>query len=156
MMTQVHIRLVMRPNTASCARLRLRNGAGLLVAFLGCLPAWADEAADQLERARVLREVQEAPSRMPVSEVSNQPVLPAAALDRERLHAAESFRMRQIEDAQWRNLIGAQQMQLHQPSNGAGPESQWRAQTFERERQAQDLSADILRRDLEYKWGGHR
>jgi ferritin-like protein len=29
-------------------------------------------------------------------------------------------------------------------------------QSAERDRQAQDLSADILRRDLEYRLGGHR
>jgi hypothetical protein len=65
-------------------------------------------------------------------------------------------RTEQFQDSQWRKLIGDQQMQRHQPFTGNASESQWRAQTFERYRQAQDLSADILRRDLEYRSGIRR
>jgi hypothetical protein len=135
-------------------QLRLRNGVCLLAALLGGLLAWADEPADQLERARLLREFQEAPS--PASSSEATPSLPAATIEMERLRATESLRTRQLEESQWRKLIGDQQMQLHQPSTGKASESQWRAQTFERDRQAQDLSADILRRDLEYRAGSRR
>ena len=85
-------------------QLQLRNGVCLLAALFVSLPAQADESADQLERARLLREFQEVPS----------------------------------------------------PASSSESESQWRAQTFERDRQARDLSADILRRDLEYRSGGRR
>ena len=36
-------------------------------------------------------------------------------------------------------------------SAGPAAESQWRGQTFERDRQARDLSAQILRSDQEYR-----
>ena len=128
----------------------------LLAELLWALPAWADEAADQLERARLLREFQEAPSRASSPDAAKAPSLPAATIGMQRLRATESLRTRQLEESQWRKLIGDQQMQLHQPSTGAASESQWRAQMFERDRQAQDLSADILRRDLEYRSGARR
>ena len=72
-------------------------GAFLIALFFEGMPASADEPADQLDRARLVRK--------------------------------------------------------RQPLAGGGTESQWHAQTFERERQAQDLSADILRRDQEYRQG---
>jgi hypothetical protein len=137
--------------TRCVMQLRLRIRVCLLAALSCGLPAWADESADQLERARLLRQFQETPSQ-----AAKTPSLPAAAIEVERLRAAESLRTRQFEDSQWRKLIGDQQMQLHQPSTSVAPESQWRAQIFERDRQAQDLSADILRRDLEYRLGGRR
>jgi hypothetical protein len=128
----------------------------LLAALLWALPAWADEAADQLERAGLLREFQEASSRASAPDAAKAPSLPAATIEMRRLGATESLRTRQLEESQWRKLIGDQQMQLHQPSTGAASESRWRAQMFERDRQAQDLSADILRRDLEYRSGARR
>jgi hypothetical protein len=135
-------------------QLRLRNGVYLLAALFGALPAWADEPADQLESARLLRQFQEAPAPAFSSEVTSS--LRAATMEMERLRATESLRRQQFQDSQWRKLIGDQQMQLHQPSTGKASESQWRAQTFERDRQGQDLSADILRRDLEYRTGSRR
>jgi len=137
-------------------KLRLRNESCLLAALLCSASAWADESADRLERARLLREFQEAPLRASPSGAAKTPSLPAAAIEMQRLRATESLRTRQFEDSQWRKLIGDQQMQLHQSSTSVAPESQWRAQILERDRQAQDLSADILRRDLEYRLGGHR
>jgi hypothetical protein len=127
-----------------------------LAALFGGLPVLADEPADQLERARLLREFQEAPSPASSSDAAKTPSLPAAAIEMESLRATESIRTRQLEESQWRKLIGDQQMQLHQPTTGKASESQWRAQTFERDRQAQDLSTDILRRDLEYRSGARR
>ena len=107
----------------------LRSLALLLEAFCGCLPVWADEPADQLERARLLREFQEAPAPAASSEVAKTPPLPAAAIEIERLRATQSLRTRQFEDSQWRALIGDRQMQLNQPSTDKASESQWRAQT---------------------------
>ncbi|MBC8007469.1 MAG: hypothetical protein H7X76_05410 [Prolixibacteraceae bacterium] len=128
---------------------RSLTGACLLGALFSGLPTWADVPADQLERARLLREFQ-APSPAASSEAANKS-LPAAALKTQRLQATERFRARQFEDAQWRKLIGDQQMHAHRSSPGAAAESQWRGQTFERDRQAQNLSAQILRGDLEYR-----
>ena len=136
--------------------LRSRSGAVLLALFFGGSPVWADEPADQLERARLLREFQEAPMAVFSSEAAKAPSLPAAAIEMERPRAADSLRARQFEDSQWRKLLGDQQMQLYQPSTAAVSQPQWRAQMLERDRQAQDLSADILHRDLEYRSGAHR
>lgn len=151
-MDALRARLYTRPSM----QLRLRNGLCLLAALFGGLPVWADESADQLERARLLREFQEAPSRASSSEAAKAPSLPAANIEMERLRATESLRTQQLQNSQWRKLIGDQQMQLHQPSTGKASASQWRAQIFERDRQAEDLSADILRRDLEYRSTGRR
>ena len=135
---------------------RLFGRVWLLAALYGWFPVWADEVGDQLERARLLREFQETPSPASALGTAKPPSLPAATTEeRERQRTTESLRTRQFEDAQWRKLIGSQQMQLHQPATNAA-ESQWRAQTFERDRQAQDLSADILRRDQEYRSGVRR
>ena len=133
-----------------------RLGAVLLTLFFGGSPAWADEPADQLERAKVLREFQEAPTSASSSEAAQTLSLPAAAIEMERLRATDNLRSRQFEGSQWRKLLGDQQMQLYQPSSAAVSQPQWRAQMLERDRQAQDLSADILRRDLEYRSGAHR
>ena len=133
-------------------KLQLGNGGCLLAVLCCSWPAWADESADQLERARLLREFEEARS----ADAAKTPSLPAATIELERLRATESLRTQQFQDLQWRKLIGDQQMQLHQPSTGTAMESQWRAQVFERDRQAQDLSTDILRRDLEYRSGSRR
>lgn len=128
----------------------------LLVVLYGWFPAWADEAGDQLERARLLREFQETPSPASALGTAKAPSLPPATTEEmERQRTTESLRTRQFEDAQWRKLIGSQQMQLHQPATNSA-EPQWRAQSFERDRQAQDLSADILRRDQEYRSGLRR
>src|SRR5258708_13649719 len=127
--------------------------AGCLAVALFCgFTVRADEPADQLERARVLREFQETPTPA----ASKAPSLPAARLEMYSSPATESLRVLQFQDSQWRKLLGDQQMQLHQPSAGIASESQWRAQSFDRERQAEDLSADILRRDLEYRSGNRR
>jgi hypothetical protein len=139
--------------TSGCSVLA---GTCFLVFFSVCTPLWAGEPADQLERARLLREQLES---QPADASGSVTVwsLPGASLDTDR-RATEGLRRQQLDDSQWRKTLGDQQMQLHQPSigqplAGGGAESQWRAQTFERERQAQDLSADILRRDREYRQG---
>jgi hypothetical protein len=136
--------------------LRSRSEAVLLALFFGGLPVWADEPADQLERAKVLREFQEAPTSASSSETAKTLSLPAATIEMERLRATDNLRAQQFEDSQRRKLLGDQQLQLYQPSTAAVSQPQWRAQTLERDRQAQDLSADILRRDLEYRSGAHR
>jgi hypothetical protein len=141
-------------------RLALRRSlvsiACVLVALQPGFPAWADEPADQLERARLLREFQDAPPPIRPKESGKAPALPAASIQAEQLRARDSLHRRQFEDTQWRKLIGEQQMQLQKPPGSPAPESQWRAQSFERERQAQDLSADILRRDMEYRANTHQ
>ena len=141
-------------STRPMAGFRWLYAAVLFIAACGCLPARADEPADQLERARLLRELEEMPS--PGAAVTiNAASLPPAATDASRLRATENLRSQQFKDSQWRKMIGEQQMQLQQPSVNASA-SQWRSQIFDRDRQAQELSTDILRRDQEYRSGLRR
>ena len=119
------------------------RGIGLLLLISACASARADEAADQIERARLLGELLET---RPGPEVSS---LSGARIEPDPTRAREVGRRQQFEDSQWRKLLGSQQMQTYAPPTQAIPESQWRSQTFERERRAEDLSADILRRSQE-------
>jgi hypothetical protein len=107
--------------------------------------ARADEAADRIERALLLRELLESrglaqpdqvPKGIPGAQI-NPPPAPAAA---------DAVRRQQFDDSQWRKLLGSQQMQSNAPATQAVPQAQWRAQVFERDRAAETLSADILRR----------
>lgn len=113
------------------------SGFALLAAASG---AWADASADQIEQALLLRELLE--TRPSPESAQN---LPGARID-----AEPGQHRQQFEDSQWRKLLGAQQAQLFAPAEQANARSQWRSQTFERERSAQDLSADILRRSQQY------
>ena len=110
----------------------------------------ANDAMDQLERAALLREFLEV---RPLPEQGSS--LPGASLGTERAaHAAPG--VRQFEESQWRRLLGNQQTQIHAPENHGIPAGQWRLQDFDRERRAQDLSADILRRSQEALSNSHR
>lgn len=151
---------------AAQSQLRIRLGgcpqslAGALVGalFFDGMPASADEPVNQLERARLVREQQEAQPPATTGSVS-VPSLPWATLQTTR-RSTEGLQWQQLNDSQWRKLLSEQQMQVHQlptgqPLSGGGAESLRRAQTFDREHQAQVLSADILRRDQEC-WQGMR
>ncbi len=122
----------------------------IILGFMGAVAdaTMADEPADQIERAQLLRDLLESrPStdgpalRGPRIE-SVRPPVPAEALHRQ-----------QLEEAQWRSLIGSQQVQINAPASQSISQGQWRGQILDRERQAQDLSADILRRSQEWTNG---
>ncbi|HEX7952726.1 MAG TPA: hypothetical protein VF523_06610 [Burkholderiales bacterium] len=134
-------------------RLALALGAciSLMLLLLRAVPAQADTAAEQLERARLLRELLET---RPDQQAAETPSLAGARIDAAPIAATERARRQQFEDAQWRALLGNQQAKIYAPASQAIPESQWRSQTFDRERRAQDLSADILRRSREYLSAG--
>jgi len=134
--------------------MRLPLCSGLLVLASIASFARADDAADQLERARLLRDLLE--TRPGAQTASDTSILPGAKIELERTRLPDGLRRQQFEDSQWRNLLGAQQGQIYAPTTQAIPESQWRSQSFDRDRRAQDLSADILRRSQEFLSGGHR
>ena len=126
--------------------------------LLNALPALsplagANDAMDQLERAALLREFLEV--RPVPKEGSGGASLPGASLGMERA-APSAPSARQFEESQWRRLLGNQQTQIHAPENHGIPAGQWRQQDFDRERRAQDLSADILRRSQEALSNSHR
>lgn len=114
------------------------------------LPALADEAGDRAERAQLLRELLEG-SPSPAGEPGKRARdLPGASLS----GPARTTRWQQFGDVQWRRLLGVQQMQSNAPASQAIPQSQWRAQAFERDRRAEELSADILERSRAWTHGG--
>jgi hypothetical protein len=119
--------------------------AASLASLLAAAPgAWVDASADQIEQALLLRELVETrPSPAPAQN------LPGA-----RIEAEPGPHRQQVEDSQWRNLLGAQQAQQFAPAEQANARSQWRSQSFERERSAQDLSANILSRSRQYLSNG--
>ena len=133
-----------------CLHLGSFNGRylGILLLWSILSGAYADEAADQIERARLLREFAE--TRPGPSAEGQAPGLPGASIRTERVPASEAGRRDQFDDAHWRSLLGSQQSQIFAPSSQAIPQSEWRSQTFDRDRRADDLSADILRRSREY------
>jgi hypothetical protein len=121
-------------------------------------PGWAcvqaDEAADQLERARLLRDLLE--TRPGFQSSADAPVLPGAKIDPGHPGLPDPLRRQQFEDSRWRNLLGVQQGQIYAPPTQAIPETQWRSQTFDRDRRGEELSADILRRSQQFLSSGHR
>lgn len=123
---------------------------GFLWAFCACLElagisaAWADETADQIERAQLLRELDQRAVTSPQVVVKSLPG--ARVITNPAVTATDSLRRQQFADTQWRQLLGSQQMQVNAPPSQAIPQSQWRAQVYQRDSQAEALSADILRR----------
>jgi hypothetical protein len=106
--------------------------------------AQAEETANQLERAQLLRDLDQRDVTSPSVVVKSLPgarvTITAPAI------ATDSLRRQQFADTQWRQLLGNQQMQANAPPSQAIPQTQWRAQAYQRESQADELSADILRR----------
>lgn len=120
---------------------------GICLSLLLVAQARADQSADQIERAQLLREMLETRPAAPAGDGAN---LPGAQIESPPVPAgSDSVRRQQFEDSQWRNLLGNQQTQINAPASQAVPQSQWRSQAFDRDRRAGDLSADILRRSQE-------
>jgi hypothetical protein len=120
---------------------------------VGCAGAKADVPADQIERAQLLRELLE--TRPPSQGQPASSVLPGANIRVDPARAREASRRQQLEESQWRKLLGSQQMQNPAPSSQPIPETQWRFQVFERERRGENLSTDILRQSRDYLLNGH-
>jgi len=123
----------------------------LLVFTLGA--ARADVPADQMERAQLLRELLE--TRPPAQADPEASVLPGANIEMESARARDASRRQQLEESQWRSLLGSQLMNHSMPSPQPMPETQWRSQSFERERRNESLSTDILRQSREYLLNRH-
>ena len=117
--------------------------------------SWADPSSEQLERAALLRDLLE--TRTTTESGTPATGLPGASIEAERrARVPDTGGRQQFEDSQWRKLLGNQQTHTFAPPSQVIPESQWRSQIFDRERQAQDLSADILRRSQNSLSNSHR
>jgi len=126
------------------SNLKIIEGALICFCLAGFSVAQADETADQIERAQLLRELDQRVVTSPQVVVKS---LPGASVTiTSPVTSTDSLRRQQFADTQWRRLVGSQQMQANAPPSQAIPQTQWRAQVYQRESQAEELSADILRR----------
>jgi len=114
----------------------------------------ADEAADHIERANLLRKFLEDITPVRVGEPNPRAELPAARLEREQHNATERLRVEQFQDGQWRRLLESQRSSAHRQE--VAPTSPRSALTFEREQRARDLSIQIQRQDFEYRQNNRR
>ena len=112
-------------------------------------PVSADEAADRIERANLLRKLLEdgPPVRTGASDAGAE--LPAAKIEVQQQIDAERLQMERFQDGQWRQLLAFQRANAHRPD--PTPMQPKSLLVFERERQARDLSIQIQRQDLEYR-----
>ena len=117
-------------------------------------PVSADQAADHIERANLLRKFLEDAPPVRADESDPRAELPAARLEREQHNAMERLRVEQFQDGQWRRLLESQRSSAHRQE--AAPPLPRSALTFEREQRARDLSIQIQRQDLEYRQNNRR
>ena len=124
----------------------------LLAVVAGPVPA--DEAADHIERADLLRKLFEDAPPVSASESDPRAELPAARLEIEQQSAAERLQVESFQDGQWRQLLKSQRASAHRQE--PAPQLPSSALAFERERRARDLSILMQRQDLEYRQNNRR
>ena len=112
-------------------------------------PVSADEAADRIERANLLRQLLEdgPPLRAGASDAGAE--LPAAKIENRQQDQVERLQVERFKDGQWRRLLETQRAKAHRPDPTPTPSGS--GLVFEREQQARDLSIQIQRQDLEYR-----
>ena len=117
-------------------------------------PVSADETADRIERANLLRKLLEDGPPVRAGEANSHTELPAAKLEMERQTAAERLQVERFQDGQWRQLLEFQRANAHRPD--PTPTQPKSVLVFEREQSARDLSMQIQRQDLEYRMNSRR
>jgi hypothetical protein len=129
----------------------------LIALLLPALPAsWAAEPADQIERAKLLRELLE---QRPAAVVPAEPAreLPGAKLDVDAAAVAARERLQNqgFDDAQWRRLLGEQQTgKIREGMTGIPSGAPARAAGFERDQRARGLSQRIQQQNLQFRQSG--
>ena len=112
----------------------------------------ADVPADQVERARLLRELDEQRATATAASPSPAVELPAARLDVQTLRARQELQYRTGRDQLWRQTLGDQQTgKLREQVTGLPSTAAARAMGAERTLRMQDLSSRILQQDLQYR-----
>jgi len=117
----------------------------LLLAFVAG-PVPGDEAADRIERARLLQMLREDGSRSGPVVPERHTNLRGAKLEQQ--NAAERLQVDAFQDGQWRQLLGTQQARAHRQESASIPQT---ALAFDRERRARDLLIQIQRQEIEYR-----
>jgi hypothetical protein len=126
----------------------------LLLLAIAAGPVPADEAADRIERANLLRKLLEDAPPVRTGESDSGAELPAARLAMDQQTAAERLQVERFQDGQWRQLLESQRASAHRQE--AAPPLPRSALAFEREQRARDLSIQIQRQDLEYRQNNRR
>jgi hypothetical protein len=126
----------------------------LLASLLGA-PAYADVPADQVERARLLRELLEDARPVPPKRAVSE--LPGARLDADVQVNREQLQMQQFGDSQWRRMLGEQQAgKIRQEMTGIPSSAPARAMGFERDQRMRDLSLRIQQQDRQIRFNNQR
>ena len=126
----------------------------LLLLAIAAQPVPADEPADQIERANLLRKLLEDVPPVHVDESDPRTELPAARLERDQHNAEERLRVEQFQDGQWRRLLESQRSSAHRQE--AAPSLPRSALGFERDQRARDLHLQMQRQDLQYRQNNRR
>jgi len=126
----------------------------MLLLAVAAKPVPADDSADYIERANLLRKLLE--DVPPVGASNSSKELPAARLEREQHNGVEQLRIQQFQDAQWRQLLESQRSSAHRQDAVPSPGSPGSALSFERDQRARDLQIQIQRQDLQYRQNNRR
>jgi len=126
----------------------------LLLLAVAAGPVPADEDADRIERANLLRKLLEDAPPLRAGAADPRAELPAARMEREQQNAAEQLQVERFQDGQWRQLLESQRASAHRQE--VAPSVPRSALAFEREQQARDLSIQIQRQDLDYRQNNRR
>lgn len=126
----------------------------LLLLAIAAGPVSADETADRIERANLLRQLLEDDPPVRAGPSDSGAELPAAKIEIQQQNEAERLQVERLQDGQWRQLLVSQRANAHRPD--PTPTQPRSAPVFERERQARDLSIQIQRQDLEYRQTNRR
>lgn len=128
----------------------------ILLAFLALAagPVPADEAADRIERANLLRKLLEdgPPVRTGAPDAGAE--LPSAKIEIHLQDEAERLQVEHFKDGQWRQLLETQRANANRPD--PTPTQPRSLLVFQREQQARDVSIQIQRQDLEYRQSNRR
>jgi hypothetical protein len=126
----------------------------LLLLAVAAGPVPADEAADRIDRANILRKLLEDRPPVRAAASDSHAELPAARLELEQQDAAERLQVERFQDGQWRQLLESQRASAHRQE--AAPLLARSALAFEREQRGRDLSIQIQRQDLEFRQNNRR
>ncbi len=126
----------------------------LLLLAVAAGPVPADEGADWVDRANILRKLLEDGPPVRAAASDSHAELPAARLELEQQDAAERLQVERFQDGQWRQLLESQRASANRQESA--PPVPRAALAFEREQRARDLSIQIQRQDLEYRQNNRR
>jgi len=126
----------------------------LLLLAVAAGPVPADEAADRIDRANLLRKLLEDRPPVRAAAPDSHAELPAARLELEQQDAAERLQVERFQDGQWRQLLESQRANANR--SDPVPQLPGAGLAFEREQRARDLAIQIQRQDLEFRQNSRR